>query len=88
MRVQTKKPSLGGVLIFFGATLTQYIGLSMLTKILHIEFPSLIRFITGPTELGDVPTPRTPPKMFVNTDSEQEELVLVVYKVCMVNLIT
>ena len=40
------------------------------------------RFITGPTELGDVPTPRTPPKMFVNTDSEQEELVLVVYKVC------
>lgn len=39
------------------------------------------RFITGPAELGDVPIPRTPPKMFVNTDSEQEELVLVVYKV-------
>ncbi|KAM7430052.1 vacuolar fusion protein ccz1 [Porites harrisoni] len=38
------------------------------------------RFITGPTELGDVPTPRTPPKIFVNTDSEQEELILVVYK--------
>lgn len=43
-------------------------------------FP-FFRFITGPTELGDVPTPRTPPKIFVNTDSEQEELILVVYKV-------
>ena len=43
-------------------------------------FP-IFRFITGPTELGDVPTPRTPPKIFVNTDSEQEELILVVYKV-------
>ena len=42
---------------------------------------SYFRFITGPTELGDVPTPRTPPKIFVNTDSEQEELILVVYKV-------
>ena len=31
--------------------------------------------------MGDVPTPQTPPKMFVNTDTEQEELVLVVYKV-------
>lgn len=41
----------------------------------------IFRFITGPTELGDVPTPRTPPKIFVNTDSEQEELILVVYKV-------
>ena len=41
----------------------------------------LCRFITGPAELGDVPTPRSPPKMFVNTDSEQEDLVLVVYKV-------
>ena len=49
---------------------------------LYIEFCCNSRFITGPTELGDVPTPRTPPKMFVNTDSEQEELVLVVYKVC------
>nr|XP_058955694.1 vacuolar fusion protein CCZ1 homolog [Pocillopora verrucosa] len=38
------------------------------------------RFITGPTELDDVPIPRTPPKIFVNTDSEQEELILVVYK--------
>ena len=46
----------------------------------HYEF-SVFRFITGPAELGDVPIPRTPPKMFVNTDSEQEELVLVVYKV-------
>lgn len=40
-----------------------------------------IRFITGPSDLGDVPVPSTPPKMFVNTDSEQEELILVVYKV-------
>lgn len=39
------------------------------------------RFITGPTELDDVPIPRPPPKIFVNTDSEQEELILVVYKV-------
>ena len=46
----------------------------------HYAF-SAFRFITGPAELGDVPIPRTPPKMFVNTDSEQEELVLVVYKV-------
>ncbi|CAH3164779.1 unnamed protein product [Pocillopora meandrina] len=38
------------------------------------------RFITGPTELDDVPIPRQPPKIFVNTDSEQEELILVVYK--------
>ncbi|XP_015763387.1 PREDICTED: vacuolar fusion protein CCZ1 homolog [Acropora digitifera] len=38
------------------------------------------RFITGPSDLGDVPVPSTPPKMFVNTDSEQEELILVVYK--------
>ncbi|CAH3105992.1 unnamed protein product [Pocillopora meandrina] len=38
------------------------------------------RFITGPTELDDVPIPRPPPKIFVNTDSEQEELILVVYK--------
>ena len=45
------------------------------------EFFSIFRFITGPTELDDVPIPRTPPKIFVNTDSEQEELILVVYKV-------
>ena len=32
--------------------------------------------------MGDVPTPRAPPKVFVNTDSKQEELMLVVYKVC------
>jgi len=53
----------------------------VLTEILNTEFCFLYRFITGPTELGDVPTPQTPPKMFVNTDTEQEELVLVVYKV-------
>lgn len=40
-----------------------------------------IRFITGPSDLGDVPVPSMPPRMFVNTDSEQEELILVVYKV-------
>ena len=45
------------------------------------EFFSIFRFITGPTELDDVPIPRPPPKIFVNTDSEQEELILVVYKV-------
>ena len=49
--------------------------------VLFHDMFSVFRFITGPAELGDVPIPRTPPKMFVNTDSEQEELVLVVYKV-------
>jgi len=61
----------------------QCMRLCVLTGILNTEFCflSTCRFITGPTELGDVPSPRTPPKMFVNTDTEQEELVLVVYKV-------
>ena len=48
---------------------------------LDYESSSFFRFITGPSEIGDVPTPRTPPKMFVYTDTEQEELLLVVYKV-------
>jgi len=39
------------------------------------------RFITGPAELKDIPTPRKPPKVFVNTDNEQQELILVCYKV-------
>ncbi|XP_031567120.1 vacuolar fusion protein CCZ1 homolog [Actinia tenebrosa] len=38
------------------------------------------RFITGPSELNDIPIPRKPPRIFVNTDIEQEELVLVCYK--------
>ncbi|KAK3738728.1 hypothetical protein QZH41_018103 [Actinostola sp. cb2023] len=38
------------------------------------------RFITGPAELKDIPTPRKPPRVFVNTDSEQQELLLVCYK--------
>ena len=57
------------------------LGMRHRNTLLNTEFCFHCRFITGPTDLGDVPTPKTPPKMFVNTDSEQEELVLVVYKV-------
>ncbi|XP_048575967.1 vacuolar fusion protein CCZ1 homolog isoform X2 [Nematostella vectensis] len=38
------------------------------------------RFVTGPPDLKDIPTPRKPPRIFVNTDTEQEELLLICYK--------
>ena len=80
---QTHTPALGGR---YCLGLLQILGpchslVSPAVLVLFHDMFSVFRFITGPAELGDVPIPRTPPKMFVNTDSEQEELVLVVYKV-------